>query len=262
MATFPEEVLLFDRPSTEVCYDKIQYVDYRSATQLPNAGSLNFVIPPTANQYINLKKTYLKVKLRIVKSDGSAVPGNILVSCINLPLHSIFNQVDVLLHEQLVSSTGGQAYAYKSLFETMLEYGSAAKQSQLQAQGFYMDNRYDLDVSKEADVTKEIPKMRGQDWGYVTRWQLNSSKEQRRVLLDTVTNDQLRALTEVTHNILQGNIPLTTSHKRRLRTEKTFLQILGDIKAPLVKKREALCRKGDIIVYLLKAAAPRLKLFL
>ena len=103
--------------------------------------------------------------------------------------------------------------------------------------------------------------MKRQIW-YLQLLMHTGSKEQRRVLLDTVTNDQLRALTEVTHNILQGNIPLTASHKRKLRTEKSFLQILGDIKAPSVKKREALCRKGDIIVYLLKAAAPRLKLFL
>ena len=96
MAAFPEEVLLFDRPNNEVVYDKIQYVDYRSTIQ--DGGTLDFVIPPTANQYINLKKTYLKLKLRIVKSDGSDIPeSGVLVSCINVPLNTIFNQVDVLL---------------------------------------------------------------------------------------------------------------------------------------------------------------------
>ena len=103
--------------------------------------------------------------------------------------------------------------------------------------------------------------MKRQIW-YLQLLMRTRSKDQRRVLLDTITNEQLRALTEVTHNILQGNIPLTASHKRELRTEKSFLQILGDIKAPLVKKREAFCGKADIVVLLLKAAAPRLKLFL
>ncbi len=172
MATFPEEVLLFDRPSTGVVYEKIQYVDYRPTSQLSNGGSLEFVIPPTVNQYINLKKTYLKLKLRIVKSDGSAVPNDVLVSCINLPLHTIFNQVDVLLQQQLVSSTGSQTYAYKSYFETMLEYGSDAKQSQLRAQGFYKDNKLDLDVSNLVDVSNKLKETKVENWGYVKRWML------------------------------------------------------------------------------------------
>ena len=150
-------------------YDKIQYVDYRSTIQ--DGGTLDFVIPPTANQYINLKKTYLKLKLRIVKSDGSDIPdAGVLVSCINVPLNTIFNQVDVLLQQQLVSSTGGQTYAYKSYFETMLQNGIDAKKSQLQAQGYYKENIYDLDVSSFADVMKQTGDINDKTWGYVHRW--------------------------------------------------------------------------------------------
>jgi hypothetical protein len=169
MATFPDEVLLFERPSTVVAYDKIQYVEYRPTMQLSNGGSIDFVIPPTANQYINLKKTYLKVKVKLVKSDGSDIDlTKVLVSCINLPLHTIFNQVDVLLQQQLVSSTGGQTYGYKSFFETMLQYGSDAKTSQLSAQGFYKEDPGDLDVSSISDVIARG----GEAEGYVARWML------------------------------------------------------------------------------------------
>ena len=81
-------------------------------------------------------------------------------------------------------------------------------------------------------------------------------------MLDTITNDQLRALIEVTHNLLQGQIPISESHKRKLRTHKAFLRILGDIKVPLAKKRETLCRKGAVVILLLKASAPALKHFI
>jgi len=91
---------------------------------------------------------------------------------------------------------------------------------------------------------------------------MNTSKEQRKAMLDTISNEQLKALTEVTHNIAQGTIPLTEAHKRTLRQHKGFVRILGDIRVPLTKKREALCRKGAIVVVLLKAAEPRLRLFL
>lgn len=91
---------------------------------------------------------------------------------------------------------------------------------------------------------------------------MKTSAVQRKALLDTITNEQLKALTEVTHNMLQGNIPLSEFHKRRLRQHKAFLRILGDIKVPLTTKREALCRKGNVVALILKAAEPRLKLFL
>jgi len=102
--------------------------------------------------------------------------------------------------------------------------------------------------------------MKKQIW-YLMNLMNTTSMEQRKALLDSITNEQLKALTEVTHNILQGNIPLTEAHKRKLRPQKKFLSILGDIKVPLTKKREALCRKGAIVNVLLKAAEPRLRLF-
>ena len=85
---------------------------------------------------------------------------------------------------------------------------------------------------------------------------------QRKALIDTITNDQLRALTELTHNILQGNIILTETHKKKLRLHKMFLRVLGDPKATLTKKREALCHKESVVNVLLKAAVPQLKRYL
>ena len=82
---------------------------------------------------------------------------------------------------------------------------------------------------------------------------------QWKALLDTITNDQLRALTEVTYNVLQGNIILTEAHKKRLRQHKLFLRVLADQKESLIKKREALCRKETVVTLLIKAAAPQLK---
>ena len=102
--------------------------------------------------------------------------------------------------------------------------------------------------------------MRKQIW-YLHLLMMTASSAQRKALLDTITNEQLKALTEVTHNLLQGHIPITEGHKRNLRKHKTFLRILGNIKVPYSQKREALCRKGSVVSLLLKAAAPQLKLF-
>ena len=143
---FPDEVNLFEKPCNNIAYQKIQYVDYRPTSLLSNGGSLNFTIPPTGSQYINLKKTYLHLKVKLVNADGSAVQGFKQLAPINLTLHSMFNQVDVQLQQQLVSSTGGQTYGYKAYIETLLDYGHEAKNTQLQAQGFYKDRAVAMDA--------------------------------------------------------------------------------------------------------------------
>lgn len=157
---FPDEVSLFEKPCTNIAYGKIQYVDYRP-TSLPSSGSsIDFTIPPAANQYINLKKTYLHITAKITKADGTAVPIGDKVAPINLTLHSLFNQVDVQLQQQLVSSTGSQTYGYKAYIETMLEYGSDAKKSQLQAQLFHKDipgKMDELPIDTVAEILKEYP---------------------------------------------------------------------------------------------------------
>ena len=149
--TFPEEVSLFEKPCSNIAYQKIQYVDYRPTSLLSNSGSLNFTIPPTGSQYINLKKTYLHLKAKIVNADGSAA-GAKMVAPINLTLHSLFNQVDVQLQQQLVSSTGSQTYGYKAYIETLLDYGHEAKNTQLQAQCFYKDKAGRMDfIGRDPD---------------------------------------------------------------------------------------------------------------
>lgn len=103
--------------------------------------------------------------------------------------------------------------------------------------------------------------MKRQIW-YLHLVMTTASSAQRTALLNTITNDQLKALTEVTFNVVQGIIPLTEVQKRHLRKHKAFLKILSDPKAPFSQKREALCRKGAVVTSVLKAAAPKLKLFL
>ena len=88
------------------------------------------------------------------------------------------------------------------------------------------------------------------------------SSTQRKAILDNLSNDQLKSLTELVHNLLQGNIPITEVQKRKLRKHKAFLKILGNPKVSNAIKRDALCRKGAVVTTVLKIAAPQLKQFL
>ena len=96
-------------------------------------------------------------------------------------------------------------------------------------------------------------------WSYLQLLMNTASKQQRKQLLDTITNDQLRALTEVIVNLLQSILPIATSHKPKLKRHRIIIRQLGDTEISSKKKRELLCKHGVVIANLLKAVEPALR---
>jgi hypothetical protein len=141
--TIPNELNLFETPSMNAPYQKVQFVEYRSASPLNDGGPIQFIIPPTANQFIDLRRSVLHVEAKVVRTDGKALDDAEMVAPINLPLHSFFSQVDVELQQHLVSSN--QLYGYKAYIETLLGYNQEAQDTFLRSQGFAKDTSATVD---------------------------------------------------------------------------------------------------------------------
>ena len=77
---------------------------------------------------------------------------------------------------------------------------------------------------------------------YVKLFLQTSSHSQRKALLDTITNDQIKALCEITHNFLRGNIPLDKKKLAPLKKQKAFIRSLGNPKISLKEKISLLQR--------------------
>ena len=60
-------------------------------------------------------------------------------------IHSNFKQIDVFLKGKQVTQATS-TYAYRAYLETLLNYGPAAKDSQLTAAVFYKDQAGKMDV--------------------------------------------------------------------------------------------------------------------
>ena len=89
-----------------------------------------------------------------------------------------------------------------------------------------------------------------------------TSKLQKKVLLDTITQDQLKALTEITINLLKGNIPVTPIYKSKLKRYKKLYFLIANSSVSAKTKKRALCRQGQAISLLLKSVETVLKKFL
>jgi len=89
---------------------------------------------------------------------------------------------------------------------------------------------------------------------------LQDSKEnQRKALIESMTNSQLDALCQLISNIMQGNIPVTDGYIKKLKRHKNVIYPLVTRKVSRAKKRELLSQLLRLIPFILKPALPWLK---
>ena len=99
-------------------------------TKLEDNGPVEFIIKNSTDQFIDIVNTYLRMKVKLLKSDGTVHAGTDKVSLINYPIATLFNQLDVYMGGTLISSSNN-TYAFRSIIETLLNYGPDAKDTQL-----------------------------------------------------------------------------------------------------------------------------------
>ena len=139
------ELDLFSMPPTQVSLEKGHWIDYQPVSSVTDSGPITFLSPGTED-YVDLSKTILVVRAKVTKADGGDIGPNQKVGVVNNFLHSLFKQVDVYLKEKQVTQAMG-TYSYRSYLETLLNYGPAAKESQLTAALFYKDTVGKFDVA-------------------------------------------------------------------------------------------------------------------
>lgn len=149
MAGHNSGLALFYKPVVEDGEEYTEYVEYRPTGELNSEGAITFNITGNDNRYIDLSRTHLKIKCKVVQADGSNIPANTpiggkipdaaRVGPVNLFLHSLWRQVDLSLQQQVVSAEVATRYPYKAYIETLLGYSEDAKETQLEGQLFFKD---------------------------------------------------------------------------------------------------------------------------
>ncbi|XP_035206168.1 uncharacterized protein F54H12.2-like [Stegodyphus dumicola] len=147
------ELDLFTIPPTQTAIEKGQFVEYHPLANIRDGGPIEFNISGSGEDYIDLAASYIHVKVKVVKADGSNLTDKEPVAPVILFLHSLFSQVDVSLNERNISSATN-TYPYRAFIETLLNYGEDAKKSLLTCEGFFQDtspNKIDV-LAQDADA--------------------------------------------------------------------------------------------------------------
>ena len=96
---------------------------------------------------------------------------------------------------------------------------------------------------------------------YITYLQLlhNTHRSQQKALLNTITLEQLKAISEIALNILHGVIPLKALQKKALTPYRKFIRMIGQKKGSLIKKKTILLKNIKALGVLLKSGEALLK---
>ena len=168
------ELELFTTPLTQTSIEKTGYVNVYPVTALQLNGPLEFVLAPSSEHYIDLQKTILYLKCKIMLKDGNSIvkkestdPGfnKTLVAPICYFHATQFKGVEVFLNSVPVTHLDN-LYPYRAYLETLLTFGSESKEGQLQSALFYKDagehNWMEAGLAKTPPAGEDNPR-----WTYI-----------------------------------------------------------------------------------------------
>lgn len=133
------ELDLFTVPPTQVTVEKSTFVEYYPVSTLgEDSAPIEFYVPGNGEDYLDPSRMQLYVKAKIKSAGGDNIGGTAAVGPQNLFLQSLFSQVNVSLNDKLITSSSS-TYPYRAMIETLLNFGPAAKKSQLTTSLYYKD---------------------------------------------------------------------------------------------------------------------------
>ena len=131
-------MLMLTLPPSQTSLQSREWIEYRPVNQIGGSTVLDFNIAAQSSAYIDLKNSLLNVKLQLTQGDGTPLTEEMVAGLVNLPLQSIFRQVDVTFQQTQVSHTGTN-YPYKAYIDTILKTNQSTQQNLLTSQLFYKD---------------------------------------------------------------------------------------------------------------------------
>ena len=144
---------VFDRPATQTDVMKSSVTAYYPITSITSGGPIEFHVPGSTEDYIDVNDIYLYVRYKIVNAaDGSAIGAGKKVGVNNLAIATLFQDVALTLGEVQIEG-GQQNYPYLAYFPTLMQMHPAAQRSHMQIHGWLKDEAGKFDDEANTGFT-------------------------------------------------------------------------------------------------------------
>lgn len=99
-------------------------------------------------------------------------------------------------------------------------------------------------------------------WAYIHLLAKTPSAQQRKALLETITPEQFKAVSEVILNVVHLKVPIPKAAVARLKRHKAIIGLLADRKVSARRRLEVLANNLNLVVKILNTALPGLQTLL
>ncbi|CAC5392372.1 unnamed protein product [Mytilus coruscus] len=118
-----DKLSLFTTPPTNTGIQAREWIEYRPTNQVSGESPLEVLISAQPARYMDLSRSVLRIKLRLLDAAGNPIAKDDNAALINLSLHSIFSQVDCYLQQTSIGKLGS-IYPSKAYMDTLLNTGA------------------------------------------------------------------------------------------------------------------------------------------
>lgn len=141
-----ENLSLFYTPPSEGSVEYVHWVKVRPISQITPGGTIDFNISGNSLLYMDLSKIKLHIKARVIKADGKDFKDGEYATPINMPLHTIWSQVELTVQQKPICSGVSTRYPYKAMMDILLEHSAIEKESLDSCKMFYADTAGAMEI--------------------------------------------------------------------------------------------------------------------
>ena len=134
-----DQLSIFYTPPSEGSIENDKWVQIRPLSQVTHGSAVDFNIMGNSMLYVDLSRTRLQVKAKVVKPDGKPFQPGEFATTINMCLQTMWSQVEVSIQQRHVSSGVASRYAFKALIDMLLKANAIEQASIAANQMFYRD---------------------------------------------------------------------------------------------------------------------------
>lgn len=116
MSVYQNKVAFFQPAHKDTTIKKQYWVKYQPIAPVKNGSVVEFTIPPTNKDMIELGRSKLYVSAKLVRTDGLYIDPADVVTSINLIMHSLWRQTELLPNQRNVGSGTGVHRGYKHIW--------------------------------------------------------------------------------------------------------------------------------------------------
>jgi len=148
---FKGELDLFLLPETQCSVESAEYVYYKPIATIDTNSPIEFQIPASGDEYVDVGETFLYVVASITKEDSTALTNTDVVGPANNFLHTMFSDICVSMNGKLITPPSN-LYPYKAYFEALFNYNETAKNSHQTLALWSKDTATKMDNSDDTNV--------------------------------------------------------------------------------------------------------------